>query len=339
MGGFSSTPTVHRINNVEVGGRVVTVCPNNGHTIGIHKVINRSSVAVHPQLAGEVGKVADAVDKNNIGREIKDQHDVNGAMVDYYTVHLPEPAHIHGWGYLQNGQDWCLGGNEQSPIDICTGDVIPSPAQFLKVFWNKNPITGSVVDNGHTLMLNGPVSRCVGVNDRRISELFEAIQLHFHDPSEHLVNGKSYPVEMHIVHTLIPDHFDEGVKRSIAVIGIFFEIDDSFPPNAFIDSLCLDNVGVEISIIPQQLLGKIQNPEFFAYKGSLTTPPCSEIVNWYVLVEPLKITSEQHNLFASRWIADAKFSGGHGNNRVVQPLSGREVFRGNCTCPMHQVFA
>lgn len=319
--------------------------PTNTTTGLIHKIHVHSQRfrTVHPRLADEAGKVANAMERRvSVGGKEKvlvNQQEVNGALVDYYTMHMAEQAESHNWGYIQNGADWCCGGTEQSPINIMTSQVILAPTQFLKIWWNTTPITGAVIDNGHTLMLNGAISRCVGVNDLRISELFEAIQLHFHDPSEHRINNKSYPLEMHIVHTLLPDHFDEGVKRNLAVIAIFFEIDDNSPPNAFLDSLCLEKVGTEISIIPQQLLGKIKEPEFYAYKGSLTTPPCSELVNWFVLPKPLQMTSRQHNLFASRWIADAKFSGGHGNNRVVQPLSGREVFRGNCTCPMHQVFA
>jgi len=235
----------------------------------------------------------------------------------------------HEWGYDKHGTDWPCKGQEQSPIDIVTTNVIPSPCHHLKLWWNKDPVKTKVVDNGHTLMVNAPLSRVVGVNDDRKVELFEAIQFHFHDPSEHTIDGKQYPLELHIVHTLLPDHFDEGVKRNAAVVGIFFEVNDD-KPNAFIDSLKLDSIGSEIEIDPAAVLGQVREPEFYSYKGSLTTPPCSELVNWFVLAKPLTLTTEQLNLFSGRWEKNTKFASGNGNNRETQNLNGREVFLGNC---------
>jgi len=313
---------------------------------------SRSSIgAVHQQLFDEIYKLTQLMKLSTENKEITPEA-ANQALIEYFTVHMPSlskniNASIstfsskslddqsmivldHDWGYEKNGADWSCDGQEQSPIDIVTSTVINSPAQILKIWWNENPIKTKVVDNGHTLMLNAPASRCVGVNDSRICELFEAIQLHFHEPSEHTIDGYQFPLEMHIVHTLIPDHFDEGVTRNLAVLGFFFELDDTKPPNTFIDSLNLTNIGVEIEINFQLFLGDIHIPDFFAYKGSLTTPPCSEIVNWFVLEKSLHITSQQLDLFSSRWGNNPVFAGGHGNNRALQPLNRREVFRGNC---------
>jgi len=297
--------------------------------------MNRRRSTIHPQLAGELERVAHAI---NVNKEITQPKDANDTVRGYYLVHLAEintprkSLADHQWGYLQNGADWCcaIGKKEQSPINIENSKVILSPAQFLRIWWSNSPVAGKVVDNGHTLMFNGPISRCVGVNYLRISELFEAIQFHFHNCSEHSIDGNFFPLELHIVHTLLPDHFDDGVTRNLAVIAVFFEVDDNHPPNKFLDSLQLDNVGTDIEIVPSQLLGHLQQPPFYAYKGSLTTPPCSEIVNWYVLAEPLKMTSRQNELFLSRWVKNKLFSGGHGNNRELQQLNGREIFKGNC---------
>lgn len=291
-----------------------------------------SNEPVHPKLNNELGKLISSCKRVVDVTGHQDSHDL---IVHYYNVHMTN-TDSHHWNYLNKGQDWGCPGSEQSPICVETKDAVVSSAQFFKIWWKTQPIQTKVVDNGHTLMVEGAFSRCVGVNDFRISEVFEAIQLHFHTPSEHLVDGKEYPLEMHIVHNLIADHFDEGVVRNVAVIGVFFEIDEKKGDNLFINSLKLDSIGTPIVIVPHELLGDLHRPEFYAYKGSLTTPPCSELVNWFVLKKPLTITKKQLELFSQRLVHSK-----HGNRRETQPLNGRTVFRGNCDreVMLHDCFA
>jgi len=68
---------------------------------------------------------------------------------------------------------------------------------------------------------------------------------------------------------------------------------------------------------------------FYSYKGSLTTPPCSQTVNWYLFEKPVKITKAQLNHFDLRWKDNINFACGHGNNRPVQSLNERIVKKSN----------
>ena len=70
----------------------------------------------------------------------------------------------------------------------------------------------------------------------------------------------------------------------------------------------------------------IKKPDFYHYKGSLTTPPCSESVSWFVYKHPLEISSESIDFLEDAWINDWKFSNGKGNFRSGQYLNGRKVF-------------
>ncbi len=245
---------------------------------------------------------------------------------DYYSLHGETNGDSQSrWNYDRHGDDWECQGNEQSPIDIIEKDAAPSVTEYLKVWWASVPIQTKVINNGHTLIVQASVSRLVGTShdDKRHNALYDAIQFHFHHPSEHKINGRSFPLEMHIVHAITEDHFQPDTpRRNIANLSILFEVDDHSPPNPLIECLQLDSIGTEITINMYDMLGFIQHPEFFGYRGSLTTPPCAEVVSWFVLKEPLTITSKQLEHFKL---------GIKGNNRNCQPLRGRTVYRGNCT--------
>ncbi len=70
----------------------------------------------------------------------------------------------------------------------------------------------------------------------------------------------------------------------------------------------------------------INKQNLYTYKGSLTTPPCSEIVTWLVINQPQTISREQVALINSLYRNDTKFAGGQGNNRAVQPLNERYIY-------------
>jgi carbonic anhydrase len=140
---------------------------------------------------------------------------------------------------------------------------------------------------------------------------YELLQLHFHAPSEHTIEGVHYPVEMHLVH--------KSSQGELAVLGVFFEEGDH---HAALDSLTQNLPAQEgeafepegVSIDVSDLLP--ETGSFYRYPGSLTTPPCSEGVLWTVLIDPVEISEEQCSGFTSALGR---------NNRPVQPLHEREV--------------
>lgn len=242
---------------------------------------------------------------------------------------------ISSFNYERYGSDWKIDseGNEQSPINISDRTVESSVTQYLKIWWNHLPVSAEVRDTGHTIIVEAPISRITGTDVvDRINRLYEPMQFHFHSPSEHTINDKRYPLEMHIVHMVEYEQFEteltehREIKRFLGVVGILFDIDDAASPNAFIDSLQMDKINTnEKVVLDLSEFMEYQKPEYYGYSGSLTTPPCSEIVNWFILKKVFTMTSTQFEKFAKIEIFQ-----GHGNSRTIQPLNGRRICCGNC---------
>jgi carbonic anhydrase len=139
-------------------------------------------------------------------------------------------------------------------------------------------------------------------------------QFHFHAPSEHTVDGQSFPLEMHFV------HMDGGGKPAL-VVGVLVKEGRS---NAAFDALFArlpQNSGEKI----EPAGGKVEAAKIlpadrshFVYDGSLTTPPCSEGIRWRVMRQPIEMSAAQIQVFRS--IAHLAHS-----NRPIQPANGRDV--------------
>eukprot|EP00826_Nyctotherus_ovalis_P056420 TRINITY_DN7609_c0_g1_i4.p2 TRINITY_DN7609_c0_g1~~TRINITY_DN7609_c0_g1_i4.p2 ORF type:complete len:191 (-),score=33.43 TRINITY_DN7609_c0_g1_i4:133-705(-) len=148
--------------------------------------------------------------------------------------------------------------------------------------------------------------------------VYTADQLHFHRPTEHTFGGKSYDVEMHIVHSLESGAPKDYVYNK-AVIGVVF---DATPDkhNNFFDEMQLDK---ECELDLEELIDRLPK-KLYHYQGSLTTPPCTEIVNWFVFKTPLPMSQKQVVDLAHIW--EDEMPGCH-DNREVQPLNGRKIYK------------
>jgi len=244
----------------------------------------------------------------------------------------------HPFNYNQKCEDWTIDseGLEQSPIDIRNNNAqYSNDTMKMEFFLADNTLPGlKVIDDGKSLTCFGPFSKLRAADMDGNTYEFEAIQFHFHAPAEHTINGGQYELELHIVHQMTEESAKKAnTTRYLAVVGVFFELTKDFnaTPNAFIDALNLPNVGAEFNLNMNDLLGReLKNMmTFYAYKGSLTTPPCSQTVNWYLFERPLKITQTQLNQFNLRWKDNINFACGHGNNRPTQPLYQRAVKKSN----------
>jgi carbonic anhydrase len=165
----------------------------------------------------------------------------------------------------------------------------------------------NIIDNGHTIQVNYSKGSALSIG----KQVYELKQFHFHTPSENTVTGKHYPMEMHMVH--------QAADEALAVYAVFFEQGDH---NKNFDVIVknlpdqpgyahdLKDVTVDINaLVPG-------NRNAYHFSGSLTTPPCSEQVNWLVAVEPVPMSAEQIKEF-SRRLGD--------NNRPTQPKHGRVI--------------
>jgi carbonic anhydrase len=210
------------------------------------------------------------------------------------------PAH---WGELSREFATCGLGHEQSPIDI-TG---ARKAELPPIRFDYRPAPLQLVDNGHTIQANLRPGSSISVGADR----YELVQFHFHHPSEERVEGKPYSMVAHLVH--------RNAAGRLAVIGVLLE---SGARNALIDTLWAhlparsghDVALAQVVIDAAQLLPPERG--YYTYAGSLTTPPCSEGVRWFVLKQPVTVAPEQIETFARRY---------PNNARPVQPLNARLV--------------
>ncbi|MEM9449919.1 MAG: carbonic anhydrase family protein [Cyanobacteria bacterium P01_E01_bin.6] len=192
------------------------------------------------------------------------------------------------WGELNQDYAACSIGTYQSPID-----VQPEVGMDIgDLDFNYRAASPMIVNTGRTIRVNySPGSRLM-----LDGQSYDLVQFHFHHPSEHTVDGKHYPMEMHVVH----QNSDTG---ALAVVGIFLEIGDENPVVQLIWNDAPIDAGSAPTILDMEMNAVELLPNNthtgYRYVGSLTTPPCSEHVQWIVLKEPVEVSMEQVEHFAA----------------------------------------
>ena len=213
------------------------------------------------------------------------------------------PSH---WGELADEYKMCSEGLNQSPINLLAYVHAELPELVFEYYSQSNI---DEVNNGHTIQQNVKPGGFLTIPDR--GERFELKQFHFHSPSEHMVDGKSFAMELHFVHA------DED--GSLLVVGVLIQEGAEHPVLKKLWSFMPENSGdtsvQAIGIQETNLLPPTD--EYFAYGGSLTTPPCSEGVRWIVLKTPIEASAEQIAIFKKRV--------GRITNRPVQPHNARVI--------------
>ncbi|MBO0447651.1 carbonic anhydrase [Enterococcus sp. AZ170] len=212
------------------------------------------------------------------------------------TTHAKKSEHID----YDDQEEWEFSaGKMQSPIDIVTkkAEVMTPDTGTITIDYGKD-IT-KAENNGHSIQItDGGTSVINGRN-------FTLSQFHFHAESEHTVDGKHYPIEAHFVNT--------AQDGRIAVIGVFFK--EGTENKGFQE--VLDDVNNDKNDPITDLNDMIpSNRSYYHYLGSLTTPPLNENVEWYVMKEPVEVSSAQIEEFKKLY--------SH-NNREVQPLNDRSI--------------
>jgi len=212
------------------------------------------------------------------------------------------------WGKLEPQYRACSVGKTQSPIDIREDRVAASGLSPIEFDYRPSPL--KLIDNGHTIQVNVDRGSSITVNGRH----YELVQFHFHKPSEEALNGAHFAMVAHLVHK------DEQGK--LAVVAVLLTKGDS---NALLRTLWdhlpqtkNQEVAVpDVRIDASELLPRDRS--YYTFEGSLTTPPCSEGVRWFVLRHPLSVSAGQIARFAQLYPMNA---------RPLQPLNGREIGAG-----------
>ncbi len=220
-----------------------------------------------------------------------------GAHWEYSGAEGPE-----SWARLSPDYSACSGKN-QSPIDL-TG-FVEADLEPIEVEYQAGAT--EIVNNGHTVQVNFRPGSRIKVD----GHTFELKQFHFHAPSENHINGRSYPMEAHLVHA-----DDDG---NLAVVAVMLEPGAANPALQSAWSLMPEKAGDEATlreaISAEDILPA--NRDYYRFNGSLTTPPCSEGVRWLVMKEPVSVSPEQIERFTSTLH--------HPNNRPIQPVNARPV--------------
>ena len=164
----------------------------------------------------------------------------------------------------------------------------------IKFDYKSSPL--KVIDNGHTIQVNIGDSSVLGFGNTN----YRLLQFHFHRPSEHLIGGKSFPMEAHFVHA--------NTKGSLAVIGVLISTGRPNPVFNKIVSTMPEKEGPAVkadpAINPNGLLPGTRN--YYRYSGSLTTPPCSETVDWLLLTDPIQVAEADVARFAKLYPMNAR---------------------------------
>lgn len=179
------------------------------------------------------------------------------------------------WSTINTDYAICDASLNQSPIDLgaanARGDV-----QLTTNFGNS---TGTIDLGTEKVQVNFPAG--FGMNSG--GKEFNLIQVHFHTPSEHAISGKRHPLVAHFVHAT-----DEG---ELGVLGVMFEEGDANPALAEIVEGVGEGKGATVEFDINEMVP--DDLEVFRYMGSLTTPPCSEGVNWHVADTPMTASASQ----------------------------------------------
>ncbi|WP_374307311.1 carbonic anhydrase [Dongia sp.] len=242
-------------------------------------------------LLGKMTVGSLAVGTGLVGLTAPWRHAALAEGAPHWTYEGPEgPSH---WGQLAPDFGVCGTGQRQSPIDLAGAGL--DQAADLALEWQSYGAT--VENNGHTLQVAAPdgTPSALTLGGRK----YGFLQFHFHHPSEHAVGGGRWPLEVHMVH--------KSEAGDLAVTGIFFR------PGRENDVLGAILAQAPATKGKKPMARPVDMNRFlpasnatYRYAGSLTTPPCSEIVSWIVFREPVEAAIGQIESFARLFPMNAR---------------------------------
>ncbi|MBW3571799.1 MAG: carbonic anhydrase family protein [Gemmatimonadetes bacterium] len=210
------------------------------------------------------------------------------------------------WGGLSAEFAVCETGTTQSPIDLANATRADLPD--LRFDYRPTPL--HVENRGHTVQVEYQPGSTLMVGGTP----YELLQFHFHTPAEHRLQGRELPAELHLVH--------RGADGGLAVVGVMIERGERNAALAPVWDHLPRNRGEERHVPTVTVHAEALLPagrQHYRYPGSLTTPPCTEGVQWLVLDQPIQMSAEQ--------IASLRAIIGT-SNRPVQPLGARQLLLG-----------
>ncbi|MGD1850565.1 MAG: carbonic anhydrase [Cyanophyceae cyanobacterium] len=226
-----------------------------------------------------------------------------------------DPNH---WNEVSERYQVCQFGQRQSPINV---ELLENETLKVsdkrkiglfegfpeQIYFRYGPVNLEAFDAGYTLQANVGAGLFLELG----SDRYELKQFHFHTPSEHQINGNTSAMEMHLVHqnqggdfAVVALMIEENKNRQGQGMSDFEK--DLEPLWNFLDGDFDDDVNIKL--IPSVHLAKIlpRDRHFFRYSGSLTTPPCSETVEWIIFRKPLTLSTENLGRYKAHFPRNAR---------------------------------
>lgn len=217
------------------------------------------------------------------------------------------PRGAQHWSALDPDYAICNTGREQSPLDIRSARKTYLPP--LRFDYKSEPVR-YVINNGHTIRVNYHDAAGAGSFLVMGGRRYQLIQFHFHHPSEELIDGRRYPMVLHLMH--------RSADGQVVGVAVFLKIGHA---NATVQRVFDHMPFAEgqlaapgVAIDPAAMLP--HDTTYYTYMGSTTAPPCTEGVRWIVLKTPVEVSAAQVRAFARLYPDDA---------RPAQALDGRIV--------------
>jgi len=207
------------------------------------------------------------------------------------------------WGNLDSRFAVCATGRAQSPINLSKAQMVP--LTDIKFDYKASKL--NIFNNGHTIQVNYDAGSSITYNEIP----YNLVQFHFHHPSEHSIDGQTFALELHLVHS--------SASGDLAVVAVMIRQGDKDNPDyAGIFNNLPSTQGTPtpttLTIDASRLLPA--SKVYDTYTGSLTTPPCSEGVRWLVLTTPIELSQKQIDAFSHLF---------EDNARPVQPINNRDL--------------
>ncbi|KAG7388486.1 hypothetical protein PHYBOEH_007846 [Phytophthora boehmeriae] len=248
-----------------------------------------------------------------------------------WTSVAADGAEGAAWGYKTNDthmtspEQWVeqyptCGGSHQSPIDIEVTSGCSSETRSLTFSGDCTDYHLSQTEETFKAAIDGG-SCAVSAN----GATYSMAQFHLHTPSEHTLNGQHLDAEVHFVHS-------NANGTALLVTGVFFQADDDAETDPWVasvlDALDTVNMNETVSMSINSYADLVNTAAdahgVFNYAGSLTTPVCSEIVDWWVVKQPVKMSPADLERLQSQ-LKEIPITDDGKNARPVQPLNGRVV--------------
>lgn len=262
-----------------------------------------------------------------------DIHRKRGQKVDFdysYCQHSEDSSHLPcelNWDHVPNSN---CGDPNQSPIDIVTSGDLQEVHETMTLAPHSCPSAEliSIEENGHSWEVfvseecrdpeaEGYQTGANIVTWKGVDYSF--VQMHFHSPSEHMLNGEHFDSEVHFVHT--------DIDGNRLVLGTFLKAEEDVEPNEFLEQfwkLGFHNTSIfGESFSPYEFIPLTS--EFYHYTGSTTTPPCFPNVLWFVRTSYAIMSKHELEVFQEALAEMAQTREAGYNNRPVQPLGSRSI--------------